>query len=444
MRDKGLWKTVASNRRGAAAALVALGMPVLLGMVALGVDLGMMFSARAEAQRAADSGALAGAAMFREYPLAADAVAPAIAEATSFTTSNFIRDGQVGNAEITAEANPAVEMVRVTVTRSIPTWFAQIFGVNDVTIAVEAVAEAATADTPQEDCILPFAVPDLWLSDGNEDSNSNDIWEFNPNMNGSNNAEHDPGEIWFFDSGSNGETYGDGDGEFGPTPTGWGTAARNTKPDAQNRRYTNDYGRQLPIKLDLPKNSPTPSFWYTWVIPGASNPGMEGVRDAINNCGTNAPNVSVGDSVEWDVETKNGLMGNPTWSEMKEVIEGDDPNAYWEETCTGGVCTGEIKGTVHGDGSHASALEHSKRVFTVAIFHPADQSSGKQHMRFIDFARVFMEPLGDSFKNDITARFLGFLPGASSSDEEAGTNIKILRLIDEDLWVPVTPPTTAP
>lgn len=441
MRFKGLVTRPASNRRGAALALVALGMPVLLGMVALGVDLGMMFSARSEAQRAADSGALAGAAHFQFAPDANAVVAAAEAEAMEFATKNFIRDGGIAGAEVTVEANPAVEMVRVTVTREIPTWFAQIFGLQSVTVAAQAVAEAATADTPQDDCVLPFAVPDLWMPDGNDDTglsdgsgSGNNVWDFTPNTSGSNNAQHDPGEIWGFDGGANGEIYGDAEGKLGDTPTGWGTNARNPYADAQGRKFVDDYARPIPISLQLPANSDTPSFWYTWVIPGAANKGMDGIRQAIENCGTPVDVGAIGDSVEFDVETKNGLMSNPVWRAMKEHIEGDDPGAYWDEKCTDGVCTGEIKGSKYGD--HLAALDHSKRVFTIALFHPADQASGKQYMRFADFARVFLEPMGTSFHNDITARFIGALPGSNAGGAVVGSNIKVLRLIDEDLWVP--------
>lgn len=435
-REKGLVARPTSNRRGAALALVALGMPVLLGLIALGVDLGMMFSARAEAQRAADSGALAGAAVFQFEPDPYPLVPAAEAQATAFATSNFVREGQVVGSEVTAEANPDLQMVRVTVTRPIPTWFAQIFGVQSVTVAVQAVAQVLTADTPLDDCVLPFAVPDYYINDGNEDTNANQIWDFIPNMDGANNAEHDPGEIWYYDGGANGETYGDNAGNWGQDPTGWGTDARNGIPDAGGYVYEDDYGRRTPIKLGLPSSTATESFWYTWVVPGTESSGMQGIRENIQNCGETSDVGSVDDTVQFDVETKNGLMGNPVWMEMKNVIEGDDPTARWVEDYDPltGVTSGHIEGSKYGD--HDAAVEYSKRVFTIALFHPEDQDQGKQYMRFADFARVFLEPMGDSFKNDITARFLGFVPGSGSGGEEVGTNIQYLRLIDEDLWVP--------
>ena len=50
-----------SKRRGAAAVLSVATIPVLIGFAALAVDVGVLYNARAEAQRAADAAALAGA-----------------------------------------------------------------------------------------------------------------------------------------------------------------------------------------------------------------------------------------------------------------------------------------------------------------------------------------------------------------------------------------------
>ena len=52
--------------RGQVLVLVALAMFVLLGLAALGVDVGFMYSVRHELQRCADAGALAGASAFTE------------------------------------------------------------------------------------------------------------------------------------------------------------------------------------------------------------------------------------------------------------------------------------------------------------------------------------------------------------------------------------------
>ncbi len=60
------------DERGAAMVLVAVSLVVLLGMVALAVDLGMLLEARTESQRVADSAALAGAGWLLTPPGWAD------------------------------------------------------------------------------------------------------------------------------------------------------------------------------------------------------------------------------------------------------------------------------------------------------------------------------------------------------------------------------------
>ncbi|MGH2394838.1 MAG: pilus assembly protein TadG-related protein, partial [Candidatus Limnocylindria bacterium] len=49
------------DERGSTIVFVSLAMAALLSIVALAVDVGMLYTARGEAQRAADAAALAGA-----------------------------------------------------------------------------------------------------------------------------------------------------------------------------------------------------------------------------------------------------------------------------------------------------------------------------------------------------------------------------------------------
>src|ERR1700727_2194988 len=53
--------TTRSNERGVTIALVAAAMVAIISMAALSIDIGTLYQAKAEAQRAADAGALAGA-----------------------------------------------------------------------------------------------------------------------------------------------------------------------------------------------------------------------------------------------------------------------------------------------------------------------------------------------------------------------------------------------
>ena len=64
--------SLASDERGSTAAFVAIGMLMMLGMVALAVDIGLLVGARTDSQRTADAAALAGAASFITAPDDAD------------------------------------------------------------------------------------------------------------------------------------------------------------------------------------------------------------------------------------------------------------------------------------------------------------------------------------------------------------------------------------
>jgi Flp pilus assembly protein TadG len=449
MRIKGLVTRPASNRRGAALALVALGAPVLIGMIALGVDLGMMFSARAEAQRATDSGALAGAALFLIYEHPLDAVTPAEQEAFAFTEANAIREEGIDSVEVTVEVNPDSQMVKVTATRTIPTWFAKIFGVNTVTVATVSVAHAAEAGSTTR-CVKPFALPDLWdeTLDGtgtypNEgdkqpapDPGSN-IWDLRqPDGTMPPATGNEPGlyENWIFNAGEN---YGGADAAAGDQ-TGWGTGARNGKPDLQGRVYDNDYGREMLVKYQDP-NGGESSHWLPFVIPGYGT-GVSSFTDNITEC--RPTEFSIGDKVD----DEPGLYPNPTWKAFEELLN-QDPDAYWHEyqyTDADGntITSGEVRYTTAPSTSvPKEQWINSDRVVTVPLVLPSGTQSGRNEMEVADFALIFLDwPQPRDFKSPLMGHFIQFVPGSGEGGPTAGSNVRILRLIDEDRWVPYTGP----
>lgn len=117
---------------GAVAVIVALSLVVLLGVAALAVDVGYYLVQRGKAQTAADAASLAAASHLPED------VSGARAAAIDFAARN-LPDGTTtftgGGA-----ANPG--RAAVTVSVSVPTFFARIFGIASVNAAASAVAEA--------------------------------------------------------------------------------------------------------------------------------------------------------------------------------------------------------------------------------------------------------------------------------------------------------------
>jgi hypothetical protein len=195
------------RRRGAAVAMVAVSGTVILGFAALAVDVSMLYRARAEAQRAADAGALAGAwnligderfkGSTAMYTLlnASRQNASSISGMNRIYSLNPVVDLNQANAEggdivlgrLDTPSNRSeplktnVEAMRWNTTRvlvhrdatrngPIPLFFAQLFGLGTKNISASAMACAEDAivgfKNPGTNCtleILPFTVQvDSW------------------------------------------------------------------------------------------------------------------------------------------------------------------------------------------------------------------------------------------------------------------------------------------
>jgi Flp pilus assembly protein TadG len=149
------------DERGAVLVLVALSAAALVSVVALAVDVGMLFVARAEAQRAADAGALAGASAFL-VATGAERDALAEARAVDYATRNSMLRTPIEADEVTVDllaSSAGTLRVRATVRRpEVRTFFAAVFGVHTVPVAASAEAEAL--QSARADCLKPFAIPD--------------------------------------------------------------------------------------------------------------------------------------------------------------------------------------------------------------------------------------------------------------------------------------------
>lgn len=141
---------------------------VFLGFTALSVDVGVLYSARASAQRAADSAALAGAFVFvtrgdldeTTTPKQSDVIK---AQAISSAATNKMLGAPVTITATDVTVNTANRTVTVQVTQSQPTLFARILGQNSANIRATAVAEAA-ATANSTGCLKPFFIPNTVLA----------------------------------------------------------------------------------------------------------------------------------------------------------------------------------------------------------------------------------------------------------------------------------------
>ncbi|MDX1393624.1 MAG: pilus assembly protein TadG-related protein [Gemmatimonadota bacterium] len=166
MRGGGRWYRL-GDESGAVTVFVAISLVVLLSCLALGVDTGLLMTARTESQQAADAAALAGAGVLARNP--ADSVG-AHATALDWTSRNLVRGMQVhaGPSDVVVDLDAATVQVTVHNTAArgnpVPTMFARIIGQQAVDIATTATAEAAPAASVA--CPLPLALPDRWIDNG--------------------------------------------------------------------------------------------------------------------------------------------------------------------------------------------------------------------------------------------------------------------------------------
>jgi Flp pilus assembly protein TadG len=150
------------NQRGATLPIVAICMIMLIGCAAIAIDIGMLLDSRAEAQRAADAAALAGASALLEYRThgTAEKEARATARATEFAALNTVRGDPVTADELEVEFLAGSSRIAATVRRgSIAPLFATIFGVKS--LRVGATAHAMYYQGGTASCLKPFGVPDM-------------------------------------------------------------------------------------------------------------------------------------------------------------------------------------------------------------------------------------------------------------------------------------------
>jgi hypothetical protein len=417
-----------TDREGVALAIVAVMMVGLLAIVSLAIDLGMAYTAHAEAQRVADASALAGAAAFLDYSDPYLAVGDADAHAREYAGRNVVRNQLVDPvADVVVEVYPADELVRVSVRRTgLGTWFARFLGVDELTVSAVAAAKADNAGVAT--CLKPWAVMDLWKEgppgiDGScgQDTDCDGWW--------------DEGEEWVYEPPeAGGEDYYDRADHVGdPAPaTGYGSAARNgTTGDG----VTNDWGRLMTLKSPDPKDEyvPNPGVFLPWRLPledGTMSSGAMDYRDNIANCNPTPVALSDPDapSDEWhEYPLELGNMVGPTFHGVQDLIA-QDPDAYWDET------THSVRGSDWGETLEGGSRPwlNSPRVIKIGLIEPDEiVGSGMDEIKFNNFALLFIEDQ-ESMHAPVQARFLYYVAGDGHGGTGATTGplVKWFRLVE--------------
>jgi Flp pilus assembly protein TadG len=424
--------TLVRNERGSTLALMAVCLFAMLGLAALAIDLGQLRDARAEAQRAADAAALAGASIFSESPTNPNAYLIARDRALDYAARNTIRGKALdttGQTWVKAKASPYTvwtattkqvtlnvipdsQLVRVFVARAgLSTWFGGNLGVPWGHVRVRAAAHSSVgAETVN--CLKPFFIPDMWYE---ADKTTQDNNPNNGVLDGAKSGK-DGGEQWWYQPditvGGKKDYYARYDPSITNPPvpqTGFGSGFRN------NSLYPNDVGLPLMLKPQTGNAQREGNWYYTLDGPAPT------LRENINSSCLEA---AVGEVAKLASGGKTGQA----WQGVQDLVDAD-PNAVWDNT--------NHTVTNSKDGSNWAS---NKRTILVGLFDPiyiktteSDPKKAKNDKieagaTYSNFARVWIESV-DKNNSNITARFVGFAPGGTGGPTP-GTIIKKLQLIE--------------
>lgn len=370
-----------NDQRGSSAILVAITMTALLSAVALAVDVGMLLNSRSEAQRAADSAALAGAGSLIIVP---DDEPRARNTAIQYGGLNTVRKTAVTVLPEDVDVDLALGRVTARVRRTedrgsaVATWFANVFGVSEVDIAATATAQVQPAG--RATCVKPFAIPDQFLDIDGDGEFDEGVDQYDPNVHGYGSDYRNPGN---------------------PGDDGLG--------------YINDFGRQV----DLKQGGPTffqPSWYYPWDVPdaeGGPSVGGDEYRWNIANCNTAI--ISVGE--EYWIE--GGNMEGPTRQGVHDLMDLDS-GAYWDT----------FSNAVEGS-DWAPNWEGSPRVGIIPTFNPSREfDPGKQPVEFTNFIAVFFEDVQGGGQNQQVIGRIMYATGLGGGNGGTGPGIRFVQLVE--------------
>jgi hypothetical protein len=398
---KRVLRSFLKDQKGASLAVTAVMLMALLSMIALAFDLGLLRTARTEAQRAADSAALAGASAFLDDYLATSAQRDSAEErATDYATSNFIRNLAIDTSEVTVTVNLPDQWVHVLVRRqAIPMWFARLFGINSAPVAASARARVSVGN--RVPCIAPLAIPDWW-QDLNNDANGNKL--------------PDPGENWVYNPGTDHYKPWDPYNQSNITgnETGFGSDFRNL---SDNPPVIGDLGRDMVIKPQQTGGNPNNPMqlqpgWFQALDYDFSGYGPNGWKGAMIDAAKGIcpwGGAAAGDSLD----VQNGKGAGPTSQAFQEIFD-LDPLAQWDGTKVTSPLTGD---------------NNSPRMLKLAIF-PPDQIStiqGKDKLVPNNFAMFFVTQRPANNQESIFGKFMYYVQGSGGGT--GATLVRSLQLI---------------
>ena len=374
-------RAYAGNERGSVLILVTLSLVAVLSMFALVVDLGMGYSARSEAQRAADAAALAGASAFLDYPVEPlHAVEPAKNLARQYARLNEILHRPIRDDEVDVLVHPDADppTVEVVIRRTgLPTMFARIFGVDSLAVTARAVAQVANSTTAN--CMAPWAIVDWWdeaTDDGNNIPDDDEEWTFGP-----------------------GDRY---------VPFGAGQGPEETGLGSRFRGPTADFGRQMTIKpAPASGGNVTAGQYYVWSH-GRGELGPEAYKARLLDCDPTP--IRIGETYRRSRVSVD--LANATEAAVDSLYR-LDPDAVWRDD---GV-------SPHLESEFGM---RSPRVVRVPLVDPSKVTNNT--VTFSNIGLFFIESATPGPNGEITGRFLYYVPGTPDGGGGPSRLIRYVRL----------------
>jgi hypothetical protein len=387
---------------------------------ALAIDYGAFWTARVQAQTAADAAALAGAVSLawsapgdvpRAQAAAAAAgsanlvlgTAPSITAATDVTLIPCPK-GAPGVPDTCIRANVYRAASRAN---ALPTFFAQVMGIASQDVRATATAQVETANAAN--CLKPWAVADKWAEHWENGKPNNGPWtptsHFDKYKKSGNQMVVDP-------SITTPDVY------VPPSASSPGTGF--TPFDAQGNK-TSDYGLELTLKIGSPQSSIS-SGWFMALdllkADGTLSKGANDYRANIAGC-SGGTTYKIGDTVY--VDSEQGNMVGPTKQGVDTLIS-TDPGATWDPTTQS--ITGSCAPGMCGDGLYHT---QSPRIVPVALFNIdaflAAAPTGKSTVPITNIMGFFVEGVSQpSGGANVTGRLVavpGLTKGAGSVTETA-------------------------
>lgn len=397
------------SERGAVLIHAGIAMIALMSFSALSVDYGVMWVARRQAQNSADAAALAGA-----YSLAFEDPSPGTGYALAKTRAMLVAEQNViwgeapaidvGDVEIgpcsalaPGSAPAGATCLQANVFRdaghsnALPTFFAKLVGVTSQDVTATATAQIVPGN--QVKCIKPWALPNKWIDNRDDDVTGPD----------------DEAPLWTWN-----DTYDkyDNHGQIIPNPID----VYDTGPDG-GFQYPDDVGMPVRIKPQQPQESIVASWFFPIRLPG--NTGADDYREAISGCWSG--NSFVGQVID----TENGNMVGPTKQGVDDLIA-QDPNAVWDEASK------SIQNSCAQD--NPPCATESPRVVPIPVFNPDEYlatayGSGKHEVRIEQILGFFVEGFDG---NDLLGRFMGLtgeLQAGTPIPDDESSFLMVIRLV---------------